>query len=719
MRRIIKMISHYIGRENDEKKIIFQTHLLRLAQNNSMPEIYRTIPVDIIIPVYNAFEYTKKCIESVLQNSSNCRLIIIDDASSDSKIRDYLETLKSIPEKSIELITLANRDNMGFLKSVNLAAEHVENHFVILNSDTEVPPGWLDRLFYPIIKDEDAIASVTPFSNAGMICSFPEFSIDNDIFKNLSTETLDKFFSLYGSREPIELPTGIGFCMAFNKKLVDRIGLFDEVMFGKGYGEENDWCMRASSAGFKNTMITNLFVYHKHGASFSEDDKKNLTGVNMKNLLKKHPDYMFLIEAFIKEDSPKDIRDSIAVIADAHTRGDKKLSVIIDNDLGGGAHDYALQLIRELREGGGCVLHFKFHFHIHGNYLKLIYKGDSIEKEFIFAAQAVEDFDKIILLFKPDIIFINELVPWSEPIKVIDKIIALNLPYIPFVHDYFYVCQNWNLINQHERFCGIPKDANVCSDCLSESTNSDAYVFYSGSFYDISLWRKKMCLFLQGAVKVVCFSENSAAYISSVYPDLSNISVIEHVITSKELFPWKKRKLLNDTSITIAVVGGIGFHKGVSVIQKLIEHPDYKKLSVNIVVIGNTLLWPDGYVSTRKKFRVHGRYNRKYLSSLLEQYHVSAVLIPSICPETFSFTTSEALLLGYPVICFNLGASADRIRKHQCGIVVDDNSVEALLEAVSKLINQPQLIEELSANTARYAPISEQKHSAEILKLIK
>ena len=66
---------------------------------------------------------------------------------------------------------------------------------------------------------------------------------------------------------------------------------------------------------------------------------------------------------------------------------------------------------------------------------------------------------------------------------------------------------------------------------------------------------------------------------------------------------------------------------------------------------------PDG------KLFVHGKYSRPQLPGLLEKYGVSVILIPSVWPETFSFTTSEALLLGYPVICFDIGAQAERVKQ--------------------------------------------------------
>jgi len=716
IRKLFSLLRYYTKRADPEKKLQFNTHFLKLVNDPGPREFKRDTKVDIIIPVYNAFDATAKCLASVLANSSNCRLIIIDDASTDQKIKAHLDSLANIPEKELELFVRVNSENCGFVESVNRAFTQVENHFVILNSDTEVPPGWLDRLFYPIIRDENTIASATPFSNAAMICSFPETSRDNPLFKDMSVTELDSYFRQSGSDQLIELPTGVGFCMAFNQKVVDQIGLFDAATFGKGYGEENDWCVRARATGYRNIMVNNLFVYHLHGASYSESEKQDLTEANLRNLIKKHPQYLFEVEKFIKEDPVRDIRDSIAVLADTQSRGSKKLLAVIDNNLGGGANAYSQHLIRGLREKKCGILHVKFNYH--QNCLKFIYEGDAIErKEFIFASRGVDDFAQILALFKPDSLLINELVSWPDPIGVTEQIINLNVPYVTVLHDYFYICPNWNLINQHETFCSLPADLTTCSTCLTKNTNTDAYAIYSDSFTDISLWQEKMLRFLKQAAQAVCFSENSAALLTKAYPDLANIRVIEHGIIHPEFFTWQKR-LLGTQNLSIGIIGEIGFHKGVAIIKKLIERPEYKKLPVNIVVLGNTLLWPEDYATAGNKFKVHGIYDRQDLPGLLEKYHVSAILIPSICPETFSFTTSEALLLGYPVICFDIGASADRVRKYQCGILADSISEDALLKTIKTIIERPEIIGELSENSAKYQPASSQEHLQKMLYLV-
>jgi len=94
---------------------------------------------DIIVPVYGALSYLRQCINSILENTKNpYNLVIVDDGNSPI-IKEYLRTIKSA-----RIIT--NRKNSGWFKSCNIGIENTENDVVLLNSDTMVTEGWLERM---------------------------------------------------------------------------------------------------------------------------------------------------------------------------------------------------------------------------------------------------------------------------------------------------------------------------------------------------------------------------------------------------------------------------------------------------------------------------------------------------------------------------------------------------------------------------------------------
>ena len=139
-------------------------------------------PIDIIIPIYNGYDYLAPLFHSVKKNTSlPFRLIIVNDCSPDVRIMQFIEEFLQ-NNSDLDTVFINNEQNLGFVKSVNKAVSVLNNHFVLLNTDTEVPSGWLERLMYPIFK-MDNIASTTPFTNAGTICSFPNYLEDNSIFE--------------------------------------------------------------------------------------------------------------------------------------------------------------------------------------------------------------------------------------------------------------------------------------------------------------------------------------------------------------------------------------------------------------------------------------------------------------------------------------------------------------------------------------------------------
>lgn len=674
----------------------------------------RDVMVDIVLPVYNGFDVTNACIDSVLNNSENCRLIIIDDASTDERIQELIRRISSVVEKHLEVILLRNEENLGFVKTVNKGVALTKNHFVILNSDTEVPPGWLDRLFAPILQGHK-VATVTPFSNSATICSFPEFCMDNSLYRNLSVATIDSYFNRFGSVSPIDIPSGVGFCMAVNKQLAERIGFFDEKSFTRGYGEENDFCMRAANTGYRNVLAANLFVYHKHGESFGSSERQELMAENYLKLVKRYPDYPRRVDSFVSSDPLRSIRETLALII-AASESKKDLTIaIIDFDLGGGSGLYATNLAHEIISSGKKLVHFKYSLYERCLYIEY---ADMETMRIAVIEESAGLLDVIMDMLCVDFIMISQLVSWPKPLHIIDSLLKSHIPYLVFIHDLFFVCPKFVLINKDGHFCQIPADGSLCSVCLQQNDLNGLPVDDDPRMKKIDEWRTAISPFLDNASKVVCFSQSTSSLISLAYPALTNIAVNEHFIPHSEIFQWRNRFVPDREQLTIAVIGGINFAKGNEILLDLLQSADFKIMPIKIVVIGEMELKPEKPEEVGDKLIVHGRYDRSALPGLLDHYEVSAVLIPSVCPETFSFTTSEALLMGYPVICLNLGAQAERVKKLGAGIVVAEPFLKGLLEAFRTITEQPELLEQFCKMTKGYVPNSSESHFGVLNKII-
>jgi len=294
------ILDKIIELNNDRNKILEKAKIIK---EDSIEEI------DIILPVFNGLDYLKNCIDSVLRNTDvKSNLFIIDDCSTDPNVKDYLDNLKS-DNSNINLIILYNEGNLGFPKTVNKIMRASNNHCVLLNSDVIVPSGWLSRLYNPL-KLDPYIASITPYSNNATIFSFPISNKSNALPKGYSVDEVDKIFHNLDNKKPVEVPTGVGFCMMLNRNVLNDIGYLDENSFGRGYGEENDWCMRAIKKGYKNVHVQNLFVYHKGEVSFNEDSIK-LKENNLRKLYKMHPEYVNRVRKYILKDPARKNREIV------------------------------------------------------------------------------------------------------------------------------------------------------------------------------------------------------------------------------------------------------------------------------------------------------------------------------------------------------------------------------------------------------------------------
>ncbi len=189
---------------------------------------------------------------------------MIDDASPEPELTRYLRGLGSA------VTLLENAANLGFVATVNRGmALHPERDVVLLNSDTVVANDWLDRLRECAWR-EPATASVTPFSNNATICSYPGFCADNALPQGMSVAELDALFRDTNRGASVAIPTAVGFCMYIRRDCLEQVGLFDVALFGRGYGEENEFCLRAARRGWQHLLCADVFVYHAGGVSFAD-----------------------------------------------------------------------------------------------------------------------------------------------------------------------------------------------------------------------------------------------------------------------------------------------------------------------------------------------------------------------------------------------------------------------------------------------------------------
>lgn len=245
--------------------------------------------VSVIVPVCNAPEETAACLQSLRRalDPRYARVIVINDGSTDLRIAPLLETCAGVEGFDVR----TNPQNLGYTKTINIGvAAAGDDDVVLLNSDTIVTPGWIDGLVEAARRGDDIGTATAMSDNAGAF-SFPVKDAPNPKPQHLSHEAYaDLVLRRTSDLAPVEVPTGSGFCLYIRREVFDRIGVFDEEAFPRGYGEENDFCMRALKAGFRHVISPYAFVFHKRSASFGAEKEKLIKGA-VETVMRRHPDY--------------------------------------------------------------------------------------------------------------------------------------------------------------------------------------------------------------------------------------------------------------------------------------------------------------------------------------------------------------------------------------------------------------------------------------------
>lgn len=335
---------------------------------------------DIIIPIYNAFDFTKKCIETVIEHTDLTKhtLLLINDKSTDQQILPLLN-LFTTEYPSLNITIINNESNQGFVRTVNIGMQHSSRDVVLLNSDTEVTKNWLPKI-QKCAYSKAAIATVTPLSNNATLASVPDFMSENTIPSDFTIEEYAEIVERCSMNLFPEIPTANGFCMYIKREAINNIGLFDEKTFGKGYGEENDFSYRCLQAGYRHLLCDNTYIYHKGTQSFSQE-KTELINSHLQILKSRYPSCVENTESFVQQNPISDIQLNIRYAINSHSK--KNVLIVI--------HDFKEA---EKKNIGGTTLHVhdlitnmkeEFNFHV------LYYSDD----DFKYHVTSFLPFDKI------------------------------------------------------------------------------------------------------------------------------------------------------------------------------------------------------------------------------------------------------------------------------------------------------------------------------------
>ena len=607
--------------------------------------------VDVVVPVYRGLEETRDCIESVLgaRTGVRFRLVVIDDCSPEEELSAYLRDLP----RDERLLVLRNERNLGFVGTVNKGMRlDIERDVILLNSDTLVPDYWLDRLLAHSVRDPK-IATITPLSNNATICSYPKFVGSQSMPEGETAGSMSEFCYAANAGRTVDVPTGVGFCMYIRRGSLDELGYFDEEAFGKGYGEENDFCLRASGAGWRNVNALDVYVFHRGEVSFKDDSSpskaKAQTIIN-----ERYPSYPSQVSRFVTADPSKPFRH--AITARRLCESPKPCVLLIEHAFGGGTEKHTRGIVERFK---GSI-----------NYLILrplpngrtrdtvLFSADpELGLEIKFSSQRDSDFIADFLRSCGVVrAHVHHLLGFSLDVRGL--INELEIPFYFTVHDYFTICPHKNLLTQSYRYCGEP-GVDVCNACIADRLNPECL---DTKGHDITYWREYWGWFIKAASRVICPSYDVSARMRKIFTH-GNFFVVphesSHYLSFDDALPLAKLK--DGETLRIGILGVLAQIKGSELVEEVASliAENGRPAGIEFVCIGYTDV--PAHLAPAVSLYQTGPYEDKELSSIIESSNLHAIWFPANCPETYSYTLTAALKSRLPIVATNLGAFIERL----------------------------------------------------------
>ncbi|MFL6195914.1 MAG: glycosyltransferase [Thermoanaerobaculia bacterium] len=680
-----------------------------------------SLSLDIIVPVYGAAAELRACLESVLRHTDlgRHRLVLVVDGPQDAAVEDALAITAGQPAEAV--LIERNAARRGFVGSVNRGMALSDRDVILLNSDTEVTAGWVEKLQEAAYSDP-LIATVTPFSNNATIASLPRFAEANALPTGWSVDRFGELVERVSRRERPRMPTGVGVCLYIKRQALDRLGLFDEASFGLGYGEESEFCFRALKAGFLNVLDDATFIYHAGQRSFGSTRSSRVRAAH-RAMDRLHPEYLPAVARFLREDPTRAARERVMDgLRSARPAASRRAPERIVHLVHGwppwnpaGTEVYARRLaVRQAawREVAvyariadpGRELGEATELWDEGVRARLIVNNftqrDPLSRNALHDRRLAADFRRFLDEVRPGLIHVHHLSGHAVTLMRVAADFAkkTGVPILYQIQDWWAPCARANLLDRQRRLCSGPAPAK-CADCLPLTRLPLAAVL-NPALYAFRRRLTKRALrradaFVMGSRAI----RDSYLGLGWLRPEDRTFVIPYGIERPAEPVPARRRG--HEAPLRFGVIGSMMPHKGIAPAVEAFRGIDPGRATLQV--------WGDPAISPHYRaelealaspaVRFAGRFEEERRGEVFAGLDV--LIVPSLGLESFGLVAREALAEGVPVLAARRGALAELFDAEAGparGALFDVEAPGELRRWIERLAAEPRIVADWAAS---------------------
>ena len=609
--------------------------------------------VTIIMPIHNLFN-SKRFVKNLYNTTKNFELILIDTLNSSDKDLKYFCSFKNLK------IIRGINSNSDFIDSVNEIIENSCNDIIFIKENVITFRDSISKLIIAAYSN-DTIGFVTPISN------FSTIELVN-LPKNNHSQKIINYIS---GKKYLESPLSNDSCVYIKNEVFKGLK-FDNSSDDKSW--IYDFYELAKIKGWKSIIDDSTFVYWDNGQVINtQKDKYDLS---TPYYTQNNPN-----KDFIKSGVFSKIYDNIHQYSkDDFNRFNKK-TVLFSMHYGGGVEYTVKDIIKSISDEFECYLLKAFknalflykycdgeltiveEFNLHYDWNPQVVYNDEYEQIYFY----------ILMNYNIDIVQIDHSIFQTFDLASVAK--SLNIPVILTLHDFYYICPTYFLLDEENKYCA--------GNCGKGSRNCSTRVSWFDLPVNIVEWKNNWNELVKGLFDCCDMIVTATSFTKNMFLDYyglsdDRITLIEH---GRDLirFDSVHRVPNNYQSIRLLIPGVIGPHKGSDFIKKLKSFDVEDRLELHYIGVVDDELASIG--------TYHGRYDREDFAKMVYKIKPSFIGIFSVCAETYSYTLTESISVGVPVLASNLGALKTRIESDGGGWLVDINNPEQAYQKILSLAN--------------------------------